>query len=157
VILVSSINAMIGATSEGCYAAVKGSLHSFCRVLACEVAESGVRANVVVPGTVRTRGRNSLKRLEKNGRYFEDVGRVLVPIGRVVEPREVAALNLFLATDESASISGQPFVIDGGVTAAGGPLWLLGPNWPDKVEFFRRFLDETDNFLIPSDKGIVVT
>jgi NAD(P)-dependent dehydrogenase (short-subunit alcohol dehydrogenase family) len=96
IILVSSINALIGGALEGLYAASKAALHALARALAMELAPDGVRVNVVCPGTVQTRGPNSANRLRKNPNYFTDVARATVPLGRVTTPDDVANTILFL-------------------------------------------------------------
>lgn len=141
VIIVSTINALVGGAREGAYAAAKGGQLSFGRALAIELAPRRIRVNVVVPGTTETHGPNSAKRRQQDPLYFQHVGLATVPLEEVAQPRDVANLNLFLASDESAKITGQSHIIDGGTSVA-GPYWAIGPEWPDHVGLYCGFLEE---------------
>ncbi|MGV9252714.1 SDR family NAD(P)-dependent oxidoreductase [Streptomyces sp. NPDC003697] len=92
------------------YSAAKAGLASLTRTLAGHAAARGVRANLVVPGTVRTSA--------WEGRDAElDAVRGLYPLGRVGEPEDVAAAVAFLASRDAAWITGTTLVVDGGLTA----------------------------------------
>ena len=68
--------------------------------------------NAVCPGGVRTDMLEGASRL--GGKSVQEIGEMHA-IGRVIEPREIADLMLFLASDESSAITGQAIVIDGGL------------------------------------------
>jgi NAD(P)-dependent dehydrogenase (short-subunit alcohol dehydrogenase family) len=95
------------------YHAAKGAIVNFTRGLACEWAPHGVRVNAVAPTFARTRLTEAL--LEDKGmeqRLLRDT-----PMGRFVEPEEVAAAVLFLASDAASMITGVTLPVDGGWTA----------------------------------------
>ncbi|GGT36018.1 3-alpha-hydroxysteroid dehydrogenase [Streptomyces purpureus] len=111
----ASYTALTGMAGVGAYAATKHAVLGLTRVAAVELAAKGIRVNAVCPGAVDT----PMSRPEGVERSaVDELYRKLVPLGRVGEPEEVAALALFLSCDDSSYITGQPFVIDGG--------WLAG-------------------------------
>jgi NAD(P)-dependent dehydrogenase (short-subunit alcohol dehydrogenase family) len=95
------------------YHAAKGAIVNLTRALACEWGPHGVRVNAVAPTFARTRLTEALledKELEQ--RLLRDT-----PMGRFVEPEEVAAAVLFLASDAASMITGVTLPVDGGWTA----------------------------------------
>ena len=116
VINVSSSVALLGAaTSQIAYTASKGAVLAMSRELAIEFARSGVRVNALCPGPVATPLLTHL--FEESPEAFER-RRVHMPMGRLAEPREIAAAALFLASDDASFVTGATFVVDGGLTAA---------------------------------------
>lgn len=92
------------------YVAAKAGVHAIVRSLALELAPQGIRVNVVAPGLTETPMTTELPgHIER--------GLPAVPLGRLVQPDEVAALAVHLMTDEARSITGSVFGIDGGRTA----------------------------------------
>ena len=87
-----------------------------------EVAKSGVRVNAVCPGPVDTRMIHSLEQMidpsdpARVNRAYQSA----IPLGRYVNPEEIAATVLFLCSDVAAAITGAQYVVDGGRTATGG-------------------------------------
>lgn len=115
---------LTGMAHVGAYSATKHAVIGLTRVAALELAAKRIRVNAVCPGAVDTAMSNP-GRLdpaadgEEGRRALDELYRTLVPLGRVGRPEEVARLALFLTAEEdSAYITGQPFVIDGG--------WLAG-------------------------------
>jgi NAD(P)-dependent dehydrogenase (short-subunit alcohol dehydrogenase family) len=91
------------------YGASKGGLSQFTRNAALELAPAGIRVNAVLPGGVMTEGGAAATGTMPSGRAIQ-----LPPIGRLGEPRDIAALVLFLAGPGAGYITGQSFVADGG-------------------------------------------
>lgn len=115
VVNVASIMGLVGGAHYPnlAYHSAKGALINFTRALACEWAPAGVRVNAVAPTFARTRLTEPLmadKEMER--RLLRDT-----PMGRFVEPEEVAAAILFLASDAAAMITGVTLPVDGGWTA----------------------------------------
>ncbi len=101
----------IGSVHQDCsvpgrtlYAASKGAIHSMTGQLAVEVGPAGIRVNNILPGCIHV-----------GGEPPEPEGNTGIPLGRYGTPKDIAALCLFLASEESAFINGADLVIDGGV------------------------------------------
>ncbi len=105
VIAISSVAAQAGNRGQVNYAAAKAALHGAVRALALECASRGVTVNAVAPGIIAT---------EMSAAAFDAAAiKRLVPMQRAGEPREVAELVAFLASDNAAYISGQVIAING--------------------------------------------
>jgi NAD(P)-dependent dehydrogenase (short-subunit alcohol dehydrogenase family) len=92
------------------YHAAKGALVNFTRALALEWAPHGVRVNAVAPAFTRT----ALVEKLLSDNALADAIIAATPLGRLVEPEEVAAAILFLASDAAAMITGHTLPVDGG-------------------------------------------
>ncbi|MEV7190985.1 glucose 1-dehydrogenase [Streptomyces sp. NPDC093510] len=119
----ASYTALTGMAYVGAYAATKHAVLGLTRVAALELAAKNIRVNAVCPGAVDTPMTNPAQLdptvdAAEAGEAVAGLYKKLVPLGRVGQPQEVAALALFLTGGDSAYITGQPFVIDGG--------WLAG-------------------------------
>jgi gluconate 5-dehydrogenase/2-deoxy-D-gluconate 3-dehydrogenase len=115
VVNVASIMGLVGGAHYPnlAYHTAKGAIVNLTRALACEWAPNGVRVNAVAPTFARTRLTEPLladKAMEQ--RPLEHT-----PMGRLVEPEEVAAAVLFLASDAASMITGVTLPVDGGWTA----------------------------------------
>ena len=115
----SSIGGISGVPGSAGYSAAKAGVHGITRSLAAEYSQLGIRANVIVPGQVTTRFGlpSDAPQSEADLEIIRERGRRLSPMERPGEAEDVANLALFLASDDSAYITGQEFVIDGGMTA----------------------------------------
>ncbi|MFC3704979.1 SDR family oxidoreductase [Devosia honganensis] len=112
-VFVSSVNAL-GHYGNPAYAAAKAGLLAYARAIALERGDRGVRANVVAPGSVRTPAWDH--RLEADPTLLDKV-LPHYPLGRLVNPREVADAVLFLASDAASGITGAVLPVDAGLTA----------------------------------------
>lgn len=95
------------------YAASKGAVASLTRALAGEYAGFGIRVNTVSPGFIET---DLTKRMRRNPHVFKALVE-RTPLGRFGTPDDVARVILFLASDESAYVTGADIIVDGGTTA----------------------------------------
>jgi NAD(P)-dependent dehydrogenase (short-subunit alcohol dehydrogenase family) len=108
IVNISSIASLVGIPLLPAYAASKGGLDSLTRCLAIDYAKQGIRCNAVNPGLVDTPISDPARLAQVLSDY---------PLGRPGTPEEVAKLVLYLASDESAWVTGAIFPIDGGMTA----------------------------------------
>jgi NAD(P)-dependent dehydrogenase (short-subunit alcohol dehydrogenase family) len=119
IVTVASIAGLRAVRYTAAYAASKHAAIGLMRVTAAEVAGTGVTANAVCPAWVRTdmTQRTVENIVAKTGRTAEEAEAELkgmTPLGRLLEPEEVAAAVAFLASPEAGAINGQTLVLDGG-------------------------------------------
>lgn len=93
------------------YAASKGAVAQLTRALALEVAPHGIRVNAIGAGNVIT---NLLNTFRDDGREFLAEHGAHAPIGRAAQPREIAEVVAFLASDRASFAIGSIFMVDGG-------------------------------------------
>jgi 3alpha(or 20beta)-hydroxysteroid dehydrogenase len=111
----ASVAGLLGTPSYGAYVASKAAIIGITRTAALELAPRGIRVNCVCPSTVDT----PMARDEGGDVEWRLAG-LLHPLGRMARAEEVAALFHFLASDDSAFITGQAIAIDGGMSAGPG-------------------------------------
>ena len=116
IINTSSVSAFRGSAGRPshAYAASKGAVLALTRAMAASYGRDHVRVNAICPGTIRTRlTADIIERVEREAAEGRQI-----PLGRVGEPEDIARCALFLASDDSAWISGTEIVVDGGAMAA---------------------------------------
>jgi len=119
IVTVASIAGLTGMRYTAAYAASKHAAIGLMRVTAAEVAGTGVTANAVCPAWVRTdmtdrTVENIVAKTDRTAEEAEAELEKMTPIGRLLEPEEVAAAVAFLASPEAVAINGQTLVLDGG-------------------------------------------
>jgi 3-hydroxybutyrate dehydrogenase len=123
IVNIGSIHSLIASPFKGAYVAAKHGLLGFTKTVALEVAEQGITANAICPGYARTPivDNQIADQSKVHGIPAEQVIREIIlanqPTKQFVKLDELSALALFLASDESASITGTSIAIDGGWTA----------------------------------------
>ena len=112
----ASVSGMGGDWSMSPYNAAKGAVVNLTRALALDLGKKGVRVNSVCPSLTRT-GMTADMMDDKDllAKFAERI-----PLGRVCEPREVAAVIAFLASDDASFMTGANVAVDGGVSASNG-------------------------------------
>ncbi len=119
IVTVASVAGLYGARYTAAYTASKHAAVGLMRATAAEVAGTGVTANAVCPAYVDTAmtDRTVETIVEKTERSAEQARaelETMTPLGRLLDPDEVAAAVVFLASPEAAAINGQTIVLDGG-------------------------------------------
>jgi NAD(P)-dependent dehydrogenase (short-subunit alcohol dehydrogenase family) len=113
IVAIGSVNGLMGF-GDPAYSAAKAGMISLTKSLAMELGRYNIRANIVLPGTVRTplwdrKAGAEPTTLETLRKWY--------PLGRIVEPLDVARAVAFLASDAAAAITGTSLVVDCGLTA----------------------------------------
>ncbi|MDA0999117.1 MAG: SDR family NAD(P)-dependent oxidoreductase [bacterium] len=125
VIAMSSVSGKVGGRNRSAYHATKHGVIGFVRSVALEVADRGVTVNAICPGFVNTR------MITDNKKDFADFSgknlgedetiqsfRTEIPMGRFLEPEEVAQMAVYLASEDARGITGQAFTISCGSVQA---------------------------------------
>ena len=110
--LVGSIGGLLANTVIGAYGISKAAGHHLVRNLAAEWGPKNVRVNAIAPGLIKTDFARAL--WEDEARRAERIA--ATPLKRLGEPRDIAGIAVFLASDAAAFITGQCIVADGGVS-----------------------------------------
>lgn len=115
IIIISSIGGLRGTSMLGAYTISKAADMQLARNLAVELGPSNVRVNCIAPGLVKTDFARALWENPKHAkkRLAE------TPLRRLGEPRDIAGMAIYLASEAGTWTTGQTFVVDGGTTAMG--------------------------------------
>lgn len=111
IVNVASIQGIVGARTSAPYTSMKHALVGLTRSVAVDYAPHNIRVNALCPGPIATR----IAAAPGDELYQRQISKT--PLGRLGQPREVAAAALFLASDEASYITGAVIPVDGGWTA----------------------------------------
>lgn len=114
-----SVAALVGVPNFAAYCASKGAVVALTRSMALDLAPEGIRVNVICPGTVYTELMRPMLTARGGGDEAKGLAMTVAkyPIGRLGTPEDIARVALFLASDESAFMTGSVVTPDGGMTA----------------------------------------
>ena len=112
----ASVSGTGGDWATSPYNAAKGAVVNLTRALALDLGKKGVRVNSVCPSLTRTGMTSDMMEDEELLAKFRE----RIPLGRVCEPHEVAAVIAFLASDDAGFVTGANVAVDGGVSASNG-------------------------------------
>ncbi len=113
IVLISSIAGFQGGKNAIVYNAAKAAVRSMARSFAGELAERGIRANAISPGPTETKGFSDFVNDDEGVRAGIIAN---IPLGHIGKPSEIAAVAMFLASDESSYVTGAEVIADGGFT-----------------------------------------
>jgi 3-oxoacyl-[acyl-carrier protein] reductase len=111
IINVSSLVSTLGVPASAVYSGTKGAVDAMTRALAAELGPRGIRVNAIRPGMVETEGFRSAGIAESDMRNQVEAQ---TPLRRIGQPQDISGAAVFLASDDSAWITGETFVISGG-------------------------------------------
>jgi NAD(P)-dependent dehydrogenase (short-subunit alcohol dehydrogenase family) len=114
IINMSSVVGFVGVPGCTAYAASKGAVRIMSKTIAMETARDKIRVNTVHPGMIMTNMQTVA--LRDNPEQY-DIISAAIPMGHFGDPVDIANMILFLASDEARYITGQEFVVDGGMIA----------------------------------------
>ncbi len=117
IINVSSVNGIVSEPFLAVYSASKGASVMLTKGVALDYAKQGIRCNVICPGWVDTPINYAHAEMLGGLQHVYDTIDSFQPIGRPGEPREIANVVLFLASDEASFMTGSVVVVDGGMTS----------------------------------------
>jgi len=112
IFMTGSVASVKGFPGYGVYSASKAALRSFARTWLNELKGRNIRVNVLSPGPIATPMQDQVL-TEEAKRMFES----LIPRGKMGRPEEIAAVALFLASDDSSFVNGVELSVDGGFSA----------------------------------------
>ena len=118
IINVSSVHEDLPMPTNSPYCAAKGGLRMLMRTIAVELAPHDITVNNIAPGAVDTPMDAPLKQDASEMQQLLSE----IPLQRMAKPEEVAALAVYLASEDAAYVTGSTFVIDGGMTQHAGSL-----------------------------------
>ena len=113
----SVVSSLKGLPNRFVYGSSKAAVIGLTKAVAIDYIDKGIRCNAICPGTVKSPSLH--ERIKSQGENFNEVMKKFIkrqPIGRLGTPDEIAALVLYLASDESSYTTGVAWSIDGGMT-----------------------------------------
>lgn len=114
IINTASVNSFYAEGGIAAYCASKGGLIQLTRAMAIDHSDEGIRVNCICPGWIETPMNAAFFASSPDAR--QKAGK-LQAIGRIAQPEEVAAVAVFLASDEASFVTGSAYVVDGGFSA----------------------------------------
>ena len=118
--IASAVSSIRGVPDRYAYGATKAAVIGLTKAVAADFIKRGIRANAICPGTIESpslEGRIKERSLA-TGKSLAEIERAFMerqPMGRLGRAEEVAALAVFLASDEASYITGQAHLVDGGM------------------------------------------
>lgn len=109
IINIASIIGLMGNAGQANYAASKGGVIAFTKTLAKELAKRNINVNAIAPGFIKTAMTDKLKEEHK------DAMLKMIPMNRLGDPKDIANVALFLASEYASYVTGQVLTVDGGM------------------------------------------
>jgi len=112
VINISSVVSTFAPPQSAVYSGTKGALDTTTKVLAKELGPKKIRVNSINPGMVETEGTHTAGFIQSDFRKQIEAS---TPLGRIGQPSDIGTVALFLASEDSSWITGESFVVSGGM------------------------------------------
>jgi 3-oxoacyl-[acyl-carrier protein] reductase len=112
IINLSSVVSTLAFPQNAVYSGTKGAVDAITRSLATELASRKIRVNAIRPGMIETEGTRSAGITESDSRKQVEAQ---TPLGRIGRPDDIAGVAVFLASDDSKWITGETFLVSGGM------------------------------------------
>ena len=112
--MASVASSIKGAPNRFVYGASKAAVIGLTKALAADFVKQGIRCNAICPGTVETPSLYDRMRAQGDFEAAKAAFIARQPMGRLAQPEEIAAMVVYLANDDSAFMTGQALIIDGG-------------------------------------------
>ena len=118
--IASAVSSIRGVPNRYVYGATKAAVIGLTKAVAADFIKQGIRANAICPGTIVSPSLEGRIRAQSQatGKSLAEIERAFIerqPMGRLGRPEEVAALAVFLASEEASYITGQAHLVDGGM------------------------------------------
>ena len=118
--IASVASSVTGVPNRYVYGATKAAVIGLTKAVAADFIQKGIRCNAICPGTIQTPSLDEriAAGAKTSGRTNDAVRKDFVDrqrMGRLGTPAEIAALAVFLASDEASFVTGQPYIVDGGM------------------------------------------
>lgn len=117
IVNIASVNGIWVEPSLGAYCAAKGGVINLTRSIALDFGKDGIRCNCICPGYIDTGMAQRYLDIQADPVAARAEVARMHALGRIGQPDEIAAMALFLCSDESSFCTAQPFVVDGGLIA----------------------------------------
>ncbi len=117
IVNVGSINSLMAMENEAAYDASKGGVLMLTKATALDFAKANIRVNCILPGAIETTMLRASLGTSPDPAKARQWITSKHPVGRVGEPREIAEVALFLASDSSSFVTGAAIPVDGGILA----------------------------------------
>jgi 3-oxoacyl-[acyl-carrier protein] reductase len=118
---------------ESAYGISKAGLIHLSKMFAGELAHYKIRVNSIEPGVIKTKMSEVVWRNPEYQKSFEDN----IPLHRIAEPAEVAAVAVFLASEAAGYVTGASIVVDGGLSLAGFNPDIMGATLPAELRLHK--------------------
>ncbi|MGH6934171.1 MAG: SDR family NAD(P)-dependent oxidoreductase [Dongiaceae bacterium] len=117
IVNIGSYDGFVADPNLAAYCASKGAVHALTRAIAVDHGKQGIRCNVICPGWIETDMLEAYIASRPDPAEVRHSVAAIHPVGRVGLPADIANMAVWLASDEAGFVSGQQFVVDGGLTA----------------------------------------
>ena len=117
IVNMASVNGFWVEPQLGAYCTAKGGVINLTRAIALDFGRDGIRCNCICPGYIDTGMAQRYFEVQDDPEAARAAAGRLHALGRIGRPEEIAAMALFLCSDESSFCTAQPFIVDGGLSA----------------------------------------